>query len=332
MNSSDFFSLVKSFRSEMAKKIVGQEALLDNILMSYIAGGHVLLEGVPGLAKTLMVKTFATLTNGTFKRIQFTPDLLPADLIGTLIYQQAQGKFAVRKGPVFANIILADEINRASAKVQSALLEAMAEGQVTIGENSYQLPKPFFVLATQNPIEQEGTYPLPEAELDRFLLKLFVPYPHIDNEVEIVNRLAVFQSDNRSEDESEISECITDNLLLQMRDFCNNVRCDEMLTKYMVSLVAATRPSHKIKQDEFSQGTYLSYISFGASPRASIALKLCAKIEAAFNGRDYVIPDDVKKIAYPVLRHRIKLSYEAGAENLSTDDIIEKLLSVVPQP
>nr|WP_314781129.1 MoxR family ATPase [uncultured Treponema sp.] len=339
MIDTSYKTIVENFKAKMAERIVGQQELIEGILTAYIAGGHVLLEGVPGLAKTLIVKTFAELASASFKRIQFTPDLLPADLIGTLIYQQSIGKFSVRRGPVFANIVLADEINRAPAKVQSALLEAMAEGQVTIGENSFSLPAPFFVLATQNPIEQEGTYPLPEAELDRFLLKLFVPYPSIEEEINIVNKFSslgpsqnVGQNLGQSSNISPAEAVLTLENLKTLRNAVEQVKCSPEITSYIVSIIAATRPVKNVKQDDYIHGNYLSYILYGASPRAGIAIQKCAKIKALFNGRDYVIPEDVKAVAYAALRHRLKLSYEAAADNLTADDIIEKLLGIVPQP
>lgn len=334
MEEAKYKSIINNFRDCIAQTVIGQEKLVNGILMAYIAEGHILLEGVPGLAKTLLVKTFSESANASFKRIQFTPDLLPADLIGTLIYQQNQGNFSVRKGPIFANIILADEINRAPAKVQSALLEAMAEKQVTIGETSYKLPNPFFVLATQNPIEQEGTYPLPEAELDRFLLKLFVPYPTIEEEIKIVNKFShlSLKENNVTRLQSSTTHPLTAEDLFLLREEAEQITCAEEITNYIVSIVAATRPAKNIKQNAYSRGSYLSYILYGASPRASIALKKCAKINALFNGRTFVIPEDVKEVAYPVLRHRIQLSYEAIADNLTADNIIEKLLSVISQP
>ena len=339
MIDTSYKTIVENFKAKMAERIVGQQELIEGILTAYIAGGHVLLEGVPGLAKTLIVKTFAELSGASFKRIQFTPDLLPADLIGTLIYQQSIGKFSVRRGPVFANIVLADEINRAPAKVQSALLEAMAEGQVTIGENSFSLPAPFFVLATQNPIEQEGTYPLPEAELDRFLLKLFVPYPSIEEEINIVNKFSSLgpsqnmgQNLGHSSNINPAEAVLTLENLKTLRNAVEQVKCSPEITSYIVSIIAATRPAKNVKQDDYIHGNYLSYILYGASPRAGIAIQKCAKIKALFNGRDYVIPEDVKAVAYAALRHRLKLSYEAAADNLTADDIIEKLLGIVPQP
>ena len=325
-------ALVKNCRQEMGKRIVGQQPLIDGILTGFIAGGHVLLEGVPGLAKTLAVKTFAELSALSFKRIQFTPDLLPADLVGTLIYEQTKMSFSVRKGPVFANLVLADEINRAPAKVQSALLESMAEGQVTIGDTSYALPEPFFVLATQNPIEQEGTYTLPEAELDRFLLKLIVPYPALSEEAEIVRASDLGGTGIAKKRQGTDIPVISFEDLLLIRADVQSVRCDNSIVDYLVAIVAATRPLAEVKKDRRQREDYLKYISFGASPRASIALFQCARIQALFNGRDYVVPQDIKDAAPAVLRHRIVLSYEAGADGLSSDDIIAKVLSVVPVP
>ncbi|MGP1595329.1 MAG: AAA family ATPase [Treponema sp.] len=318
------------FKQRLAESILGQEQLIEGILIACIAGGHVLLEGAPGLAKTLTVRSFAELSALSFKRIQFTPDLLPADLTGTLIFEPATHRFLVRKGPLFAHIILADEINRAPAKVQSALLEAMAEGQITIGENSYRLPQPFFVLATQNPLEQEGTYPLPEAELDRFLFKLFVPYPKMADEIAIMLKSSGITSSAR-QTVQDSEPVFSIEMLQTLQTASANVRCSDALNEYIVSIVSATRPSAE-KQAAVHRGTYLSYISAGASPRASIGIYQCAKISAFLGGRDYVIPDDIKKIVYPVLRHRIKLSYEASAENITADDIITKLLETIPQP
>ncbi|MEL3907059.1 MAG: MoxR family ATPase [Treponema sp.] len=322
---------IAAFKKRMAASIIGQEQLINDILIAYIAGGHVLLEGAPGLAKTLTVRSFAELSHLSFKRIQFTPDLLPADLTGTLIFDPTAHRFSVRKGPLFAHIVLADEINRAPAKVQSALLEAMAEGQVTIGENSYPLPEPFFVLATQNPIEQEGTYPLPEAELDRFLFKLFVPYPKPADEITIMLNSAHIAVPAKKPSENTAEPILPIEVLRVIRNAADRMRCAQELQEYIVSLVAATRPIAE-KSAQIHHGSYLSYITAGASPRASIALYRCSKIRAFLNGREYVTPDDVKAIAYPVLRHRLKLSYEAAAENVSADEIITKLLEIIPQP
>ncbi len=318
---------ISTFRAGMAQRIVGQKALVDGILMACIAGGHILLEGVPGLAKTLAVKTFAEMASLSFKRIQFTPDLLPADLVGTLVFEQQTASFSVKKGPVFANLVLADEINRAPAKVQSALLEAMAERQVTIGETTHALPDPFFVLATQNPIEQEGTYTLPEAELDRFLLKLSVPYPSMEEESVIVR-----SSLQEVRTSSGTSSPFSSRDIAFLRGEAQKIRIDDSVIGYIVSLVAATRPASDSRKDRRLRSDYLKYISFGASPRASIALGLCARIQALFNGRDFVIPEDVKAVALPVLRHRLVLSYEAGADGLSSDDVVSTILNVVPVP
>ncbi len=321
--------VLSRLKAEMAKKIVGQSSLIEGILLAFVAGGHVLLEGVPGVAKTRTVKTFAELAGMNFKRVQFTPDLLPSDILGTLVFEQKAGDFSVHRGPVFTNILLADEINRAPAKVQSALLEAMAEGHVTLGGESYELPKPFFVLATQNPIEQEGTYPLPEAELDRFLLKLRVGYPSRDEEYEVVNQNSACLT---QDSEKPLSAIFDSRMRSRLQEAANAIHCDKKLTEYIVSLVAATRPLEGKTHRDDIEGSYLSYILFGASPRASIALQRCAKIYALFQNRDFVLPEDIKTVAYPVLRHRLVLSFEAIAENLNTDDIIEKLLQTVPQP
>lgn len=322
-----------TFKKHMAQSVIGQQKLIDDILIAYIAGGHVLLEGVPGLAKTVTVKTFATLSNLSFKRIQFTPDLLPADLTGTLIFNPASHRFAVRKGPLFAQVVLADEINRAPAKVQSALLEAMAEGQITIGETTYPLPQPFFVLATENPIEQEGTYTLPEAELDRFLFKLIVPYPAPEDErtVMLQNGSVYDSARTEVEDGSYTDVLFSANTLETIRKEADRVRCSEALHTYIISLVTATRPIAE-KREKLAHGSYLSYISVGASPRASIAFYRCSKIRAFLQGRDYVLPEDIKALAYPILRHRLKLSYEANAENMNADTIITELVGLVPQP
>jgi MoxR-like ATPase len=329
-------SLGGACRAEAAKRIVGQTELLDGILTAIIADGHVLLEGVPGLAKTLAVKTFADMSGLAFKRIQFTPDLLPADVTGTLIYEQATGNFSVRQGPVFTNLLLADEINRAPAKVQSALLEAMAERQVTIGEKTYALPKPFLVLATQNPIEQEGTYNLPEAELDRFLMKLHVSYPTNEEEFSIIKQSA------QASDPSKIKldQILSAETIAQMRQALPSVACDDKIIEYIVSIVSVTRPEQKAKNKaadlRASHGVrredFLRYIIFGASPRAGIALQKCAKAQALLDGRTYVLPDDVKKVVPAVLRHRLVLSYEAAADGLTTDDIITKILATLPVP
>ena len=328
-------NLIKDCRKEASKRIVGQIPVLDGILTALIAGGHVLLEGVPGLAKTLAVRTFSDITGLDFKRIQFTPDLLPADVVGTLMYEPGAGGFSVRKGPVFTNLVLADEINRAPAKVQSALLEAMAESQVTIGDQTYKLPAPFFVLATQNPIEQEGTYTLPEAELDRFLLKITVPYPSPEEEVTIVknggNPLLV-----------PVQKVFSLEAVQKCKSLLNSIHCDDKIIEYIVSIVAVTRPETEKKTGSFRVNSaaaslkkgddILRYISFGASPRASIALCQCAKVNALFEGRNFVLPEDVKKAAVQVLRHRLVLSYEAAADGVTSDDLVAKIISFIPVP
>jgi MoxR-like ATPase len=327
--------LIDRCRKELTRRIVGQRGMIDGLLTALIAGGHILLEGVPGLAKTLAVKSLAEITGLCFKRIQFTPDLLPADLTGTLIWEQNAGTFSVRKGPVFANVILADEINRAPAKVQSALLEAMEEKQVTIGETTYPLPDPFFVLATENPIEHEGTYALPEAELDRFLMKLVVSYPSPDEEFEIVSRAHTLPV--KAERAAPLSPVLDAAGLGFLRDTVNEIHIDRRVTEYMVSIAAATRPAATRsaggagKVQAAAEDLY-RYIAFGASVRSSIALHRCARIHALFEGRNFVSPEDVKAAAVPVLRHRIVLSYEAEAEGLNADTVISRILSHVPVP
>jgi MoxR-like ATPase len=312
--------IIERYRAEMGKRIVGQESMVDGLLMALAAGGHVLLEGVPGLAKTLAIKTLAGVTGLAFKRIQFTPDLLPADLTGTLVWEASSSIFSMRRGPIFANIVLADEVNRAPAKVQSALLEAMEEHQVTLGEESHRLPEPFFVLATQNPIEQEGTYPLPEAELDRFLLKLKVDYPSSENEMRII-------TGNLSE--AEIVPLLDIQALGELRKMAETVFVDEKIAEYIVSIVQATRVEKKDKKR--AEGLY-RYISYGASVRGSTAIYKCARIRAMFDGRDFVTPDDVKKIVPDALRHRLVLSYEAEAENVDADSVLARILSHVKVP
>jgi MoxR-like ATPase len=334
-------TLIAECRKEMARRISGQKEMVDGLLTALVAGGHILLEGVPGLAKTLAVKSLAEITGLEFKRIQFTPDLLPADLTGTMIWEQANGRFSVRRGPVFANVILADEINRAPAKVQSALLEAMEEKQVTIGEETHLLPDPFFVLATENPIEHEGTYSLPEAELDRFLMKLLVFYPQPVEELEIVKNSPPLSSASANKG-AALSPVLNREKLSLLRDAADSVHIDEEISKYIVSVVTATRPAstrqvpaelqqrtENIKTD--AENVY-RYVSFGASPRASIALYRCCRILAMFEGRNFVSPEDVKTAALPVLRHRIVLSYEAEAEGMDADAVIARILSHVPVP
>jgi MoxR-like ATPase len=339
--------IVNSYRKELAKRIVGQREMADGLLSALIAGGHILLEGVPGLAKTLAVKSLAEITGLTFKRIQFTPDLLPADLTGTQIWEQGTGTFSVRRGPVFANLILADEINRAPAKVQSALLEAMEEKQVTIGEATYPLPDPFFVLATENPIEHEGTYALPEAELDRFFLKLLVTYPAPEEELDILARCPSLADGYREKRGPALAPVLDGAALAFLRSAADSVRIDERLVQYMVSVVSATRPVRTDVSWPTRPGTARSggagnpagsgeglyrYISFGASPRASIALLRCSRITALLAGRTFVSPEDVKAAALPVMRHRIVLSYEAEADGLDADAVISRILAFVPIP
>ncbi|MCL2138572.1 MAG: MoxR family ATPase [Treponema sp.] len=324
-------ALINLCRRELAKHIIGQEEMINGLLTALIAGGHILLEGVPGLAKTMAVKSLAEITNLEFKRIQFTPDLLPADLTGTLIWEPAKGSFSVRRGPVFANIILADEINRAPAKMQSALLEAMEERQVTIGENTYRLPDPFFVLATENPIEHEGTYPLPEAELDRFLLKLIVSYPSPEEELRIIERSPPLSAGGLNK-RPPLTKTLDNTAIAMMRYTADSIHLDKKIAEYIVSIVTATRPPAAGQQGgKAAEGLY-RYISFGASPRASIALRRCSKILALFSGREFVIPEDVKAQAFSVLRHRIVLSYEAQADGMDADAVISKILSHVPIP
>ncbi len=320
--------ILAASRKELSQRIIGQEMMVNGLLMSLIAGGHTLLEGVPGLAKTLAVKSLAELTGLSFKRIQFTPDLLPADVTGTLIWDQKTLSFSVRRGPLFANLILADEINRAPAKVQSALLEAMEEKQVTIGEESLSLPDPFFVLATQNPIEHEGTYPLPEAELDRFLLKLVVFYPSREEEKEIV-RLSQ-RTSAMADGSQKLKPLLGKEALALIREAADEVRLDDVLVNYIVALVSASRPPEKTKRG--IRDDFYRYLSFGASPRASIAMHRCSRIQALFSGRDYVIPEDIKAVAPAVLRHRLVLSYEAEADNMDADALISRMLALVPLP
>ncbi|MHB1094851.1 MAG: AAA family ATPase [Gemmatimonadaceae bacterium] len=313
-------TLAGRISSEVAKRVVGQDAMIDRLLIAILTGGHVLLEGVPGLAKTLTVRTLAETISTTFSRIQFTPDLLPADVVGTQVYDQSTGKFSVKTGPIFANIVLADEINRAPAKVQAALLEAMQEKQVTIGGQSFQLEEPFLVLATQNPIEQEGTYPLPEAQVDRFMLKLHVDYPTRDEEKEIMRRMA-------SGDAIPVDHVATPAQIRATRHEIAGLRLDERLVDYIVDLVHATR----VPADA-GLASLQPLIEFGASPRATIALAQTSRAHAFLRGRDYVSPDDVKALAPDVLRHRVLLTYEAEAENVTQDEVIARILDAVPAP
>lgn len=310
---------IKQVLHEVGKVVVGQEYMVNRLLVGLFTNGHVLLEGVPGLAKTLTVSTLAKVLHLDFSRIQFTPDLLPADLVGTMIYNQREGKFEVKKGPIFANIILADEINRSPAKVQSALLEAMQEKQVTIGETTFNLDKPFLVLATQNPVDQEGTYSLPEAQIDRFMMKVSIDYPTKDQELEVMRRIANMQFD------FTVNPVLTKEDIFSIRNQVNKVKISESLERYIIELVYATRKPKEYKLDEQAQ-----YIQFGASPRASINLNLAAKAVAYFEGRDYVLPEDIKEVAMDVMNHRIILNYEAEADNVKTTDIIKVILSKIP--
>lgn len=305
--------------SEMAKVIVGQEYMVNRLMIGLFTNGHILLEGVPGLAKTLTVSTLAKVLHLNFQRIQFTPDLLPADLVGTMIYNQKDGKFEVKKGPIFANIILADEINRSPAKVQSALLESMQEKQVTIGDTTFKLDRPFLVMATQNPVDQEGTYPLPEAQVDRFMMKVFVDYPTKDQELEIMRRISNMKFD------FTVNTILTKEDIFSIRDHVNKVKISDSLERYIIELVYATRKPLEYKLDEQAQ-----YIQFGASPRASINLNLSAKALAYMDGRDYVLPEDIKEVALDVMNHRVILNYEAEADNVKTKDIIKAILNKVP--
>ncbi|MGB0334030.1 MAG: AAA family ATPase [Opitutales bacterium] len=311
---------IPTLRKEIGRVIVGQHYLVDRLLVGLLANGHVLLEGVPGLAKTLSIRTLASATAADFKRIQFTPDLLPADIIGTLIYSPKENTFHTRKGPIFANLILADEINRAPAKVQSALLEAMQERQVTIGDETYRLPAPFLVLATENPIDQEGTYPLPEAQVDRFMLKLRVGYPSRKDERSILDRMASTDPDLKVDPVTNLQA------VSEARELVNEVYVDPKICDYVVNLILATRDPAQYKLD------LGQYIQFGASPRATISLTLAAKAWALMQGRAYVVPQDIKEIGMDVLRHRVIPSYEAEAEEISSEDLVTSILDAVPVP
>jgi len=303
---------------EMGKVVIGQERLINRLLVGLFTGGHVLLEGVPGLAKTLTINTLAKILDLHFQRIQFTPDLLPSDLVGTMIYNPLKNEFEVKKGPIFAQIILADEINRAPAKVQSALLEAMAEKQVTIGDTTYPLDKPFLVLATQNPVEQEGTFPLPEAQVDRFMLKVFLNYLDKDQELEVMRKMS------NMDFKYEPKAILTFDDIQNIRKEINNITISQTLEKYIIELIFATR-----NPADYGLTKEADYIQFGASPRASIHLNLAAKVMAYLEGRDYVLPEDIKEMTPDVLNHRIILTYEAEADNISTLQIIQTILSSV---
>ena len=305
---------------EMNKVIVGQKHLVENLLIGLLADGHILLEGMPGLAKTLAINTLANIVDAKFNRIQFTPDLLPADVIGTMIYSQKSEQFQVKQGPICANFVLADEINRSPAKVQSALLEAMQERQVTIGDNTYRLPKPFLVMATQNPVEQEGTYPLPEAQVDRFMLKVVVSYPKKEEEKLIIKM-------HNAREFPKASPVLKPEDIVRAREVVKDVYMDEKIEKYIVDIVYATRTP-----EEYGLGKLKDLISYGASPRASISLAMASKAYAFIKRRGYVIPEDVRAVCYEVLRHRIGLTYEAEAENITTENIITDIINTVEVP
>jgi MoxR-like ATPase len=305
---------------EVGKTIIGQKYMIERLLIGLLSQGHILLEGVPGLAKTLAIKTLANAVDGKFSRIQFTPDLLPADLIGTMIYNQAKGEFNIKKGPVFANFILADEINRAPAKVQSALLEAMQERQVTIGEQTFKLEEPFLVLATQNPIEQEGTYPLPEAQVDRFMLKVQITYPSQEEERAIIRQ-------HMNANITTIQKVVSPTQIINARNLVKSVYMDEKIERYILDIVFATR-----NPEDYKLAKLKPLISFGGSPRASINLAMAAKAYAFIKRRGYVIPEDVRAISYDVLRHRIGVTYEAEAENITSENIISEILNTVEVP
>jgi MoxR-like ATPase len=315
-------AFVEQLRTETGKVIVGQHTMIERLMLGMLTRGHVLLEGLPGLAKTLAIKTLSQAINAHFSRIQFTPDLLPADIIGTMIYNPNRNEFAVRKGPIFANFILADEINRAPAKVQSALLEAMQERQVTIGTETFRLEEPFLVLATQNPIEQEGTYPLPEAQTDRFMLKVKIGYPTKEDERDIMRR-------NLAEDQlgHHVTPVVQPQDILQARESVRKVYMDEKIERYILDIVFATRNPAEYRLKELQP-----LINYGGSPRASISLALASKAYAFLQRRGYVIPEDVRNVCFDVLRHRIGLSYEAEAENVSQEDIISRIINVVEVP
>jgi MoxR-like ATPase len=314
-------AFVPKLISEMEKVIVGQKYLLERLLVGLLANGHILIEGVPGLAKTMSVKVLAQAIKTKFQRIQFTPDLLPADLIGTLIYSPKDGAFTTKKGPIFSNIILADEINRAPAKVQSALLEAMQERQVTIGENTYKLDEPFLVLATQNPIEHEGTYPLPEAQVDRFMLKLKIEYPNKEEELKIMKRMAM------TDKKISVSSVVSPDDILKARKVIDEIYIDERIEKYIIDIVFATRDPGAYKLKDL-----VGLIQYGVSPRASIYLSIAAKSYAFLQGRGYVVPQDIKTIGLDVLRHRLIVSYEAEAEDKTSEDVIKRIFEEVRVP
>ena len=313
-------AFVETLTNEVGKTIVGQKHMVDRLLIGLLSNGHILLEGVPGLAKTLAIKTLAGAINARFQRIQFTPDLLPADLVGTMIYNQKDGKFITRKGPIFANFILADEINRAPAKVQSALLEAMQERQVTIGEETFALEEPFLVLATQNPIEQEGTYPLPEAQVDRFMLKVKIGYPSREEEMQIMRQ-------NIDGSQKPPKAVVSPKEILSARGVVKQVYTDEKIERYILDIVFATREPKNFKLDKLTP-----LISYGASPRATINLALASKAHAFIKRRGYVIPEDVRAVAMDVMRHRVAVTYEAEAEEISSETVVQEILNHVEVP
>ncbi len=314
-------AFVKDLYESTSKVIVGQKYMMERLLLGLLADGHILLEGLPGLAKTLAIKTLSSAIDVKYKRIQFTPDLLPSDVVGTMVYNPAKLDFFVSKGPIFSNFILADEINRAPAKVQSALLEAMQERQVTIGKETFKLPDPFLVMATQNPIEQEGTYPLPEAQVDRFMLKVKINYPTLEDEREIIEK-------SMSGDTTmKVEPVVSVDTILKARETVKNIYIDEKIISYILDIVFATRQPEKYNLNDLKP-----LISFGASPRASIALSIVAKAYAFINGRGFVIPEDIRNIVKDVLRHRIGITYEAEAENITQEDIITKIINTVEVP
>ncbi len=313
-------ALLRQLDSEVSKVIVGQKYLVSRIIVALISNGHALIEGVPGLAKTLAVKTIADCIDCSFQRIQFTPDLLPADIVGTLVYNPQSGEFLPKKGPIFANIVLADEINRAPAKVQSALLEAMQERQVTIGEESHHLPDPFIVLATQNPIEQEGTYPLPEAQVDRFMLKLVVGYPSKEEEILIIDRMTGWEPPH-------VEKVFSPSDIVIIQKTVREIYIDEKVKRYIVEIVDATR-----RPEAYNLSDYKRFIAYGASPRATIYLSIGARAFAFLHGRAFVLPEDVKAIAMDVLRHRVIVSYEAEAEGVSSEDVVKRILEEIVVP
>ena len=313
-------SFIDLLTMEINKVIIGQKGMIDRLLIGLLGRGHILLEGVPGLAKTLAINTLSQSVKGSFSRIQFTPDLLPADVVGTMIYNIKENDFSIKKGPVFANFILADEINRAPAKVQSALLEAMQEKQVTIGDNTFNLPSPFLVMATQNPVEQEGTYPLPEAQIDRFMLKVVIDYPKIDEEQLIIKS-------NLTNSKGKVKSIVSTKQIEIAQNLISEIYMDEKIEKYILDLVFATR-----FPENYSLGSIKPLISFGASPRGSINLAIASKCYAFLQHRGYVIPEDVRSVIYDVLRHRIGLTYEAEAENVSTEDLLSKIINQVEVP